>query len=249
MFVAQLAFLGARGGDVLSIDWLIRRLRRLPAIDRPRAYQWSLRLVQLAVALMFASAAFHKLLHGHFTLRWALSDNLRHQLLVRFDLAGLPRPPLVDWLIDDPWRYRTAAVLNLISQAVPIFACLFVRRPILRAVCGAFFVIETIALGCVVDLWNPHWLPLVAVFVDWDALVARIWRSPPAQEGPPPRAARVFVIAFVVYDTVASIVPRRSSTSGSTPTRSPASRCSRPCSRTRRTTSITPTRSPAITSR
>ena len=58
---------------------------------------------------MFAGAAFHKLLDGHFTLRWALSDNLRNQLLVRFDLASLPRPWLVDWLIDDPWRYRTAA--------------------------------------------------------------------------------------------------------------------------------------------
>ncbi len=177
VFVAQLAFLGARGGDVWSLDWVIRRLRTLPAIDRARAYQWSLRLVQFAVAMMFASAAFHKLLHGHFTLRWALSDNLRHQLLVRFDLAGLPRPPLVNWLIDDPWRYRTAAVLNLISQATPILACLFVRRPILRALCGGFFVIETIALGYVVDLWNLHWLPLYAVFVDWDALIAWISRA------------------------------------------------------------------------
>src|SRR6185295_14397151 len=91
VFLAQLAFLGARGGDVLSLDALIRKLRGLPAEDRVRAYQWSLRLVQLAVALMFACAAFHKLMHGHFTLRWALSDNLRHQLLVRYDLAGLPR--------------------------------------------------------------------------------------------------------------------------------------------------------------
>src|SRR6185295_11037035 len=85
VFLAQLAFLGARGGDTLSIDALIRRLRGLPPIDVPRGYQWSSRLVQLAVALMFAGAAFHKILHGHFTLRWALSDNLRHQLLVNYD--------------------------------------------------------------------------------------------------------------------------------------------------------------------
>ena len=213
VFIAQLAFLGARGGDVLSIDWLIRKLRGLPPIDRARAYQWSLRLVQFAVAAMFASAAFHKLLHGHFTLRWALSDNLRHQLLVRFDLAGLPRPPLVDWLIDEPWRYRTAAVLNLVSQATPILACLLVRRPVLRAICGVFFVIETIALGYVVDLWNLHWLPLFAVFVDWDALIASVTRTRPSHEAAapptwtPPRAAQLFVIAFVVYDTVASVIP------------------------------------------
>jgi hypothetical protein len=212
VFLAQLAFLGARGGDALSIDVLVRRWRGSPALDLPRAYQWSLRLVQLAVALMFAGAAFHKLLHGHFTLRWALSDNLRHHLLVRYDLAGLPRPALVDWMIDDVWRYRTAAVLNVVSQALPLCACFLMRRPVLRAACGLFFVIETIALAHVVALWNPHWLPLAAVFVDWDALVARWMRRPgyvPAARPAwrPSRAAWWFVIAFVVYDAVTAFVP------------------------------------------
>jgi hypothetical protein len=212
VFLAQLAFLGARGGDVLSLDALIRRLRRLPPIDVPRGYQWSVRLVQLAVALMFAGAAFHKLLHGHFTLRWALSDNLRHQLLVRYDLAGLPRPAVVDWIIDDVWRFRTAAVLNLISQATPILACIFVRRPVVRALCGVAFVVEVLALGLVVDLWNLHWLPLVAVFIDWDSLVARVTRRaqapPPTPAGwSPPRAASGFILAFVLYDAITAIVP------------------------------------------
>ena len=212
VFLAQLAFLGARGGDVLSLDWLIRRWRGLPELNVPRGYQWSLRLVQLAVALMFVGAVFHKFLHGHFTLRWALSDNLRHHLLMRFDLAGLERPPLVDWLIAEPWRYRTAAVLNMISQAAPLAAVLFVRRPLVRAIAGAFFVIETIALGLVVELWNLHWLPLAAVFVDWDRLVAFLARRPVVHpEVPaawrPPRAQRVFIVAFVVYDVITACVP------------------------------------------
>lgn len=215
VFLAQLAFLGARGGDALSADALIRRLRGRPPIDVARGYQWSLRLVQLAVALMFAGAVFHKILHGHFTLRWATSDNLRHHLLVRFDLAGLPRPEVVQWIIDDVWRYRVAAALNLISQAMPIVACFAIRRPLVRAACGACFVVETIALGLVVDLWNLHWLPLVAVFVDWDALYARVRRRPrldvavaPLPAGwRPPRAARGFVVAFVVYDAVTAFVP------------------------------------------
>jgi hypothetical protein len=216
VFLAQLAFLGARGGDALSLDAVIRRRRKLPPLDVPRGYQWSVRLVQLAVALMFAGAAFHKLLHAHFTLRWALSDNLRHQLLVRYDLAGLPRPAVVDWIIDDVWRFRTAAVLNLISQAAPIFACIFVRRPVVRALCGGFFVIEVLALGLVVGLWNLHWLPLVAAFIDWDRLVALVgrwwgWRAPsppPVLPGwSPPRAARHFILAFVVYDAITAIIP------------------------------------------
>ena len=212
VFLAQFALLGARSGDVLSLDAVIRHYRGLPPLDVPRGYQWSVRLVQLAVALMFAGAAFHKLLHGHFTLRWALSDNLRHQLLVRYDLAGLPRPAVADWIIDDVWRFRTAAVLNLISQATPILACVFVRRPWIRALCGGFFVLETLALGLVVDLWNLHWLPLIAVFIDWDRLIAVITRraltspsTPPTWA--PPRAAHHFIIAFIAYDALTAIIP------------------------------------------
>ena len=207
VFLAQVAFLGARCGDALSVDALIRRWRALPPRDVARGYQWSLRLVQLAVALMFSGAVFHKLLHGHFTLRWALTDNLRHHLLVRFDLAGLPRPPLVDWIIDDVWRYRTAAILNMISQAAPIAACIFVTRPWIRALGGLFFVVETIALGLVVGLWNLHWLPLVAVFVDWERLLRRPV-APPAPAGwRPPRARRIFIVAFVAYDALTAFAP------------------------------------------
>jgi hypothetical protein len=220
VFLAQLAFLGARGGDVLSIDALLRLRRGLPLRDVPRGYQWSLRLVQLAVALMFAGAAFHKIAHGHFTLRWALSDNLRHQLLVTFDLAGRPRPAMAEWIIDDAWRFRTAAALNLISQACPILACIFVRRPLIRAMAGGFFVLETVALGLVVGLWNQHWLPLVAVFIDWDRLYAVLaWRKvavpaeaegtpePAVEDESPPRAANTFIVAFLIYDVITALVP------------------------------------------
>ncbi len=208
VFLAHCAFLGARGGDVLSIDALIRRRRGLPEVNLERGYQWSLRLVQLAVALMFAGAVFHKLLHGHGTLRWALSDNLRYQLLVRYDLAGLDRPAVVSWIIDDVWKFRGAALLNLVTQLVPILACVFVRRPWLRAVCGLAFVTETLALGLVISLWNPHWLPLVAVFVDWDALLRkRADVLPLTSTWTPPRGPRIFVIAFVAYEVLTSFVP------------------------------------------
>jgi hypothetical protein len=198
--------LGARCGDTLSLDSLIRRVRGRPRIDIERGYQWSLRLVQLAVALMFAGAVFHKILHGHGTLRWALTDNLRNHLLVRFDLAGISRPALVDWLIDDPWRYRTAAVFNLLSQATPILAVIFVRHPRVRLLGGAAFVVETLALGFVVGLWNLHWLPLVVVFVDWDWVLRRRFGSA-ATATPAPMRARVFIVVFFAYELVTSFVP------------------------------------------
>ena len=212
VMLSHMAMLGSRSGDTLSIDWLIRRLRGLPPIDIPRAYQWSLRLVQLAVALMFAGAVFHKLLYSHFTLRWALSDNLRHHLLVKYDLADMPRPWLADWLLQESWRYRSAALLNMISQAAPIAAVIFARRPWVRAAAGVFFLGETIALELVMQLWNYWFLPLAAVFIDWDRLIGWITKrgtSVPVLTKPfkPPRAIRIWIGVFITYQLVTSFVP------------------------------------------
>jgi len=210
VFLAQLAFLGARGGDALSLDALIRRLRGRPPLDVPRGYQWSVRLVLLAVSLMFIGAALHKIGSGQFTMRWALSDNLRHQLLVRYDMTGIERPPIVDWLLAESWRYRTAALLNIVSQLAPLLAIAFLDRPLLRAFAGVFFVLEILGLGFVMELWNLPWLPLAAVYIDWDRLFALVRRRPaptPASGGRPPLPARLFVIAFVLYEATTSLIP------------------------------------------
>jgi hypothetical protein len=166
--------------------------------------------VQLAVALMFVGAVFHKLAHGHFTLRWALSDNLRHHLMVKYDLAGLDRPALVDWILADVWRYRTAACLNLITQLTPLVAVIFASRPLLRLVGGLAFVGEILGLGLVVDLWNLHWLPLAAVFVDWDRIIERFRPSPVPKtlvDWRPPKGPRIFIIAFIGYDVLTGFIP------------------------------------------
>ncbi|HSK03776.1 MAG TPA: hypothetical protein VK932_21130, partial [Kofleriaceae bacterium] len=210
IFIAQLAMLGARSGDALSLDALIRRWRGRPPRDVPRGYQWSVRLVVLAVSMMFVGAALHKIGSGQFTLRWALSDNLRHQLLVHYDINGIERPPLVDWLLAEPWRYRTAALGNLVSQLAPLLAIVYPGRPAMRAIAGVFFVLEVLGLGFVVSLWNLHWLPLAAVYVDWDRLIAWVARArmpAPAPEVRPRRPVRGFVIAFVVYEVATSLIP------------------------------------------
>lgn len=229
-FLAQLAFFGARGGDVWSVDaWLGRRRaagRGGPFVDDvPGGYQWSLRLVQIAVALMFFSASLSKWHFGGFSLSWALSDNLRHQLLARFDWIGAPRTEVASWLIDDVWRYRAAAMLNLLAQTLPITTWFLMGRPRLRAFLGTLFVVETLALGFVMSLWNVHWLPLVVVFYDVDALRAWWLRrrgeakrrdaaasssdstsgaklAPAVGGGPPPRARLIgaFVAIFLLYD-------------------------------------------------
>jgi hypothetical protein len=215
-FLAQLAFFGARGGDAWSVDAWWRRRRGMAPVEVPCGYQWSLRLVQFAVGLMFFSAAMAKWFFGRFTLAWVFSDNLRHQLLARFDWIGIPRTPAADWLIDEVWRYRVAAGLNLIAQVIPLVATALVNRPWLRALAGGMFVIEVAALGLVMNLWNVHWLPLVAVFVDWDRLRS-LWirrrdaavpfatSAPSALAGPlRSRWISAFVAGFLLYDLVVS---------------------------------------------
>lgn len=75
-----------------------------------------------------------------------------------------------------------------------------------------FFVVETIALGMVMQLWNLHWLPLAAVFIDWELLLSRIGISVAApdrgSDRKPPRASRWYIVAFVVYDVITAFVPR-----------------------------------------
>jgi hypothetical protein len=179
----------------------------VPPDDYP--YTASVRLVQLAIAMVMVSAAFSKLVSGHMSLDWALSDNLRHQIMVRFDLKGLPRQPLAAWLLEEPVRWKTAAILNLIAQLAPLVACLAVRRPVVRAVCGAIFATEVVGLWVVMGFWDPHWYPLVAAFVDWDWLLAKLRRQPatrpterPRQVVLPERAVRWYVAAFVTVDLV-----------------------------------------------
>jgi len=209
VLLAQLAFLGARCGDTLSADALIRWLRRRAPLDVTRGYQWSVRLVLLAVSMMFVGAALHKIGNGQFTLRWALSDNLRHQLLVRYDTTGIPRPEIVDWLLAESWRYRTAALGNLAAQLSPLLAIAMPGRPLVRAFAGAMFVLEILGLGVVMELWNLPWLALAAVYIDWDRLFAFVRRRPMPEEPEvlPRRPARLFVIAFVLYDLATSLIP------------------------------------------
>ncbi|MEO8552284.1 MAG: hypothetical protein ABI678_20045 [Kofleriaceae bacterium] len=204
VLLSQLAFLGARGGDALSIDALARRHRGEPARDVPRGYQWSIRLVQLTVALVFAGALFHKLRGAGFTLRWATTDNLRHQLLLRYDVGDLPRPRLVDWLLADAWRYHGAAMLSMISQAMPLAACVLVRRPVARAVCGGFFVMEVLGIAAIMQLWDLEWLLLAVVFVDWDALF-HTQAAPPPVSWRVPRVASAYIVILVALELTTAL--------------------------------------------
>jgi hypothetical protein len=205
-FLAQLAFLGARGGDALSLDAWTRRLRgRTPLVVRD-GYQWSLRLVQIAVALVFVSAAWAKLWDGE-SFRFALGDSLRQQLALHAEHAT----SAARWIAADPSRIEAVALLDFIAELLPLGAVLFVRRPWLRLGFGSFFLIQTVAHGVVLDAWNLAWLPLIAVFVDWDRLVDWTADRVVRERAPSPpqmpyhhRVATAFIAVFLTADLALS---------------------------------------------
>ncbi len=175
VFLAQIAFLFARSGNALSVDAIIGAFRSKQRfsldIRTDRSYSWAVLLAQWAVVLMFANAAFWKLQVDGFHFGWIFSDNLRHQLAVRYYGMGETPTAFVAWLMANEWRYKGFALGNIMSQLLPLGACIFFRRPILRFVFGSFFVAETLGLGIVMGLWDTHWLPLAAIFIDWDRLI------------------------------------------------------------------------------
>lgn len=193
ILAAHLAFVLAPSGRMMSVDALLRRWRGLPGRAATPQPAWPALLVQLVVAIPYASAATAKLMKGG--LDWALSDSLRHHILARFGWTGHPRTPVADLLVQNETLWQAAALGNLVSQLAPLFACLFVRRPRIRFALGMFYVLETIALDVVMELPNYQWLPLAVVFVDWDRLVAWLRRrrtrgGPPAEPVEPARPAR-----------------------------------------------------------
>jgi len=198
ILAAHLAFALAPCGRRLAVDALIRRRRGRTAA--PATSAWPAFLVQIAVAIPYCGAAVAKLTTGR-GLGWALSDNLRHQILARYDWTGHPRTPLADLLVESEVLWKMAALGNLASQLAPVVACFFVRRPLIRFLLGCFFIIETIALDLVMDLPNYQWLPLGVVFVDWDRLVgwlgARVTGAERREEAPAPPAHPRLVNGFI----------------------------------------------------
>jgi hypothetical protein len=188
LLVALLAFMFAPAGRRFAIDaWLRRRRQRPPPPDPPI---WPVLLVQVAAGLFFFNAFYWKFRRAG--IRWAMSDSLRHHIMASFDWAGRQRTALADFIVHHEIAWKAAAAANMLTQAAPILACFFIRRPLWRAFFGLFFVAETVLLDQVMDLPNYQWLPLVVVFIDWERLVgwirARLARRRGEEPPPPPVA-------------------------------------------------------------
>ncbi|MEX0701434.1 MAG: hypothetical protein WD069_05000 [Planctomycetales bacterium] len=167
-FLVGLAFMFGRAGDALSADRLLGLTRRR-AGPETTGYWWPVLLAQFAVALMYFNACYWKLTTSG--LRWAFSDNLRHQLAYTWWRNYGAPSPVVEWVVGHEWAWTALAAGSLLAQGGLLAACFLTRRPVWRAIVGGLFVAETVGLGVMVNLWHWEWLPFYALFVDWSALV------------------------------------------------------------------------------
>lgn len=179
---------------------LLAQIAFLPAAFGTRT-RYPVYLVQFALGAALLSAAFSKLHTSG--LAWVFSDNLRMILVTQYPGLGRDMPSYLQPVADSLPLWQALAVGNLIAQMVPITSTFLTRYPRLRAIGGLFFVMEVLALGVVMNLWNPQWLLLAVVFFDWDALVrwSRKVRSRPAPSGSlrrPPLFAVLYVLVTVV---------------------------------------------------
>ncbi len=178
MFVhlAALAFMFAPAGASLSVDRILTKLNSRWSFGResdPKNYYWALILAQFSVALFYFAAAWAKIYNGG--IYWALGDNMRIMVGITWDHPYYFKEPtwLIELLLNDKLIWQGAAVIHLISQFLPMTAMFFIHRPLVRLLEGVIFLSGVYGLYHVMAVWNPLWVWLAAVFIDWDWVVAR----------------------------------------------------------------------------
>ncbi|MBN9453269.1 MAG: hypothetical protein J0I42_15075 [Bosea sp.] len=180
IFLAGLAIMFGRADASISLDRLVRRVLPRYPLGRIEPHQtyllaWPVLLAQAAVALFYFGAFFTKAVQGGFW--YIFSDNLRNALAITWTA---PKEFVIPWFVELIWSHPVlwigALLGHMVMQLLPATAILFPRRPLLRAFEALVFAGGVIALREIMTVWNPWWIPLAVLFIDWDWLFRR---SPP----------------------------------------------------------------------
>ena len=69
----------------------------------------------------------------------------------------------------------------MIMQALPLLACISIRKPFIRAFEGFVYLLGVFFLGAFMTFWSWHWVFLVCFFIDWDFFIQKyIYKKHPA---------------------------------------------------------------------
>jgi hypothetical protein len=146
--------------------------------NRGNVYWWPVIFAELAVALFMFAAFYQKFAPNG--LNWAISDNIRNSLIITWLQYRADPPDIATFLMQHPFVWKVAGILQLFTQSATILAAFFIYRPFFRLIFGAaFFLIEILALGSVFLFWHPFWVPLCFISVDWEYFYKRLVRLSP----------------------------------------------------------------------
>jgi len=167
--LAQMPFIFAPVGRLLSVDSLINKyiLKREIKKSFNAIYVW---MANLGIVSIFCNAFYWKIFSDRqsVSLKWALSDNFRNQIIIRYSYLSEEITSYLNFIVNSQFWCQFVAFLNLSFQALPFLSLFFIRKPILRFLFGFLFVIEEIGLAFVMQLFDWYWIPLFLIFIDWD---------------------------------------------------------------------------------
>ncbi|MCW5692490.1 MAG: hypothetical protein KIT48_09000 [Pseudolabrys sp.] len=140
-----------------------------------------------------------------YNFSWVFSDNLRNSVALPWLIRGEAMPWNVDIIVNTPWLWKLAAAGHLVTQALPAFALLSLRRPWLRLSEGLVFAAGVVLLKLSMGMWNPEWLILTVFFVDWEFFLrsagiplARTGEQHPERSWGPTAYALIFILLNVI---------------------------------------------------
>ncbi len=168
---------------------------------------------QLLLALFYFGAFYAKM--GLAGLAWVTTDHLANSLDFAWGrlTADHPKPAYVAWVQQNPVLVRACALGHVLMQAIPILVLFSPGKPWARLFEGAVFAFGVVLLWAFMGyLWPWYWwLPIAAVFVDWDYFLGRV-RFGPRARALSPRTWYGLLIAYpVAYlaATASQVLPDR----------------------------------------
>ena len=167
LVIAMTILAFSRAGDAYSIDALLARRARHHRPAASGEYTWPIRMIWLAMSLVFLAAGIAKLRWGG--LAWITSDNMRI-VLMRAVYHVSDADPLTDaglQIAASPWLTHVLAGSTVMIE-LAFIASLF--HPVARAVCvpAAFLLLVGIRA-----LMGPRFAPFLVAnvfWVPWDVL-------------------------------------------------------------------------------
>jgi hypothetical protein len=158
----------SRAGDAWSIDrWRAGGSPPAPSGE----YTWPIRVVWLAMSLVFLAAGLSKLRHGG--VEWVMSENMSI-VLMRAAYHVSDADPLTTfglWIAARPWLARTVAFLAL-SIELAFVATLFSARA--RAVLVPAAIAMLVGIRVLMGPTFGGFLIANVFWVPWDAVGARL---------------------------------------------------------------------------